>query len=83
MFRPFTSFRLFSQAVRRRQNLASDVADREVLRYAQMVKADRELHLARDEAFRFGATDLQEPKAKANVKAFVEALFKRYGIPTS
>ena len=48
-----------------------------------MVKADRELKLASYEVFRFGAAELQEPTAKANVKAFFEALFKRYGVPTS
>jgi len=52
-------------------------------RYAQMVRADRELKLAGYEVFRFGAAELQVPTAKADVKAFFEALFKRYGVPTS
>ncbi|QEZ49002.1 hypothetical protein [Cupriavidus oxalaticus] len=52
-------------------------------RYAQMVKADRELKLAGYEVFRFGAAELQVPTAKVDVKAFFDALFKRYGVPTS
>ena len=52
-------------------------------RYAQMVRADRELKLAGYEVFRFGAVELQAPTAKADVKAFFEALFKRHGVPTS
>ncbi len=58
---------------------ASGSAD--VRRYAQMVQADRELKLAGYEVFRFGAAELQVPTAKSNVKAFFEALFKRYGVP--
>jgi len=52
-------------------------------RYAQMAKADRELKRAGYEAFRFGAAELQASTAKADVKAFFEALFKRYGVPIS
>ena len=48
-----------------------------------MVRADRELKLAGYEVFRFGAAELQAPDAKADVKAFFEALFKRYGVPTN
>jgi very-short-patch-repair endonuclease len=59
---------------------ATGTAD--VQRYAQMVRADRELKLAGYEVFRFGAAELQ-PTTKADVKAFFEALFKRYGVPTS
>lgn len=55
----------------------------DVQRYAQMVRADRELKLTGYEVFRFGAAELQMPTAKADVKAFFEALFKRYGVPTS
>jgi very-short-patch-repair endonuclease len=55
----------------------------DVQRYAQMVKADRELKLAGYEVFRFGAAELQAPTAKADVKTFFEALFKRYGVPTT
>ena len=51
-------------------------------RYAHMVKVDRELKLAGYEVFRFGAAELQAPTAKADVKTFFEALFKRYGIAT-
>ncbi|MCK6405052.1 MAG: hypothetical protein L6Q60_03435 [Rhodocyclaceae bacterium] len=60
---------------------ASGSAD--VQRYAQMVKADRELKLAGYEVFRFGAAELQAPTTKADVKAFFDALFKRYGVPTN
>ena len=52
----------------------------DVQRYADLVKADRELKIAGYEVFRFGAAELQDPTAKADVKAFVEALFKRYGV---
>ncbi|WP_258397471.1 AbiJ-related protein [Paraburkholderia unamae] len=50
-------------------------------RYSQMVRGDRELKLAGYEVFRFGAAELQAPTAKADVKAFFEAMFKRYGVP--
>lgn len=55
----------------------------DVQRYAQMVRADRELKLAGYEVFRFGAAELQASTARADVKAFFEALFNRYGVPTS
>lgn len=58
-------------------------ASADVQRYAQMVRADRELKLAGYEVFRFGAAELQESTAKADVKAFFEAVFKRYGVSTS
>lgn len=53
----------------------------DVQRYAQMVRADRELKLAGYEVFRFGAAELQAPTGKVDVKAFFVALFKRYGVP--
>lgn len=59
------------------------VGNADVQRYANMVRGDRELKLAGYEVFRFGAAELQMPDAKANVKAFFNALFKRYGVPTS
>jgi len=52
-------------------------------RYAQMVKADRELKLAGYEVFRFGAAELQANSAKMDVKAFFKALFKRYRVSTN
>ncbi|WP_244128691.1 hypothetical protein [Burkholderia gladioli] len=55
----------------------------DVQRYAQMAKGDRELKLAGYEVFRFGAAELQAPIVKADVKAFFDALFKRYGVPTN
>lgn len=55
----------------------------DVQRYAHMVKADRELKLAGYEVFRFGAAELQAPTTKADVKAFFDALFKRYDVPTN
>ena len=58
---------------------AAGAAD--VQRYAQMVRADRELKLAGYEVFRFGAVELQAPTAEADVKAFFAALFKRYDVP--
>ena len=62
----------------------ADVSGRaDVQRYAHMVGADRELKLAGYEVFRFGAAELQAQSAKADVRAFFEALFKRYGVPKS
>jgi len=55
----------------------------DVQRYAQMVRADRELKLAGYEVFRVGAAELQAPTAKADVKGFFAALFQRYGVPTN
>jgi very-short-patch-repair endonuclease len=52
----------------------------DIQRYANMVKADRELKLSGYEVFRFGAAELQTPTSKADVKAFFEAVFKRYGV---
>lgn len=59
------------------------VGNADVQRYAKTVRGDRELKLAGYEVFRFGAAELQTPDSKANVKAFFNALFKRYGVPTS
>ncbi len=66
-----------------KHHYADDSGCADVKRYAQMVYADRELKLAGYEVFRFGATELQAPTAKADVKAFFEALFKRYRVPIS
>lgn len=66
-----------------KHHYADATGSADVQRYAQMVKADRELKLAGYEVFRFGTAELQPPTAKADVKAFFEALFKRYGVPTS
>jgi hypothetical protein len=48
-----------------------------------MVNAARELKLAGYGVLRFGAVGLQPLTANAAVRAFFEALFKRYVIPTS
>lgn len=66
-----------------KHHYADNEGSADVQRYAQMVRADRELKLTGYEVFRFGAAELQAPTAKADVKAFFEALFKRYGVPTS
>lgn len=66
-----------------KHHYANGTGKADVRRYAQMVQGDRELKLAGYEVFRFGAVELQEPEADANVKAFFEALFKRHDIPTS
>ncbi len=52
----------------------------DVQRYAQMVMADRDLKLAGYEVYRFGAAELQQTTAKADVKRFFDALFNRYGV---
>ena len=49
-------------------------------RYAKMAAGDRDLKLSRYEVFRFGATELQTTTAAADVKAFFEALFVRFGV---
>lgn len=66
-----------------KHHYADTAGSADVQRYARMVRADRELKLAGYEVFRFGAAELQAPTAKADVKAFFEALFKRYGVPTN
>ncbi|WP_435605849.1 hypothetical protein [Pseudomonas knackmussii] len=66
-----------------KHHYADSTGSADVQRYSQMVKADRELKLAGYEVFRFGAAELQVPTAKADVKTFFEALFKRYGVPTT
>lgn len=66
-----------------KHHYADTAGSADAQRYAQMVRADRELKLAGYEVFRFGAAELQVPTAKADVRAFFEALFKRYGVPTS
>lgn len=65
-----------------KHHYADTAGKADVQRYAQMVKADRELKLAGYEVFRFGAAELQADTAKADVKDFFEALFKRYGVST-
>ena len=65
-----------------KHHYADSAGTADVQRYAQMVRADRELKLAGYEVFRFGAAELQAPTAKADVKVFFEALFKRYGVST-
>lgn len=63
-----------------KHHYADALGNVDVQRYAQMVKADRELKLAGYEVFRFGAAELQSTKSKADVKTFFEALFKRHGV---
>lgn len=64
-----------------KHHYADATGSADVQRYAHMVKVDRELKFAGYEVFRFGAAELQAPTAKADVKTFFEALFKRYGVP--
>lgn len=64
-----------------KHHYADSTGSADAQRYSQMVKADRELKLAGYEVFRFGAAELLQPTAKVDVKAFFEALFKRYGVP--
>jgi len=66
-----------------KHHYADTAGTADVQRYAQMVRADRELKLAGYEVFRFGAAELQMPTAKADVKTFFESLFKRYGVSTN
>ncbi|WP_082321827.1 hypothetical protein [Variovorax paradoxus] len=66
-----------------KHHYADDAGRADVVRYAQMVAADRELKLAGYQIFRFGAHELLGESAGALVKTFFESLFKRYGIPVS
>jgi len=49
-------------------------------RYAQMMRADREMRLTGYDLYRFGASELLSPSAKGYVKEFFDALFKRHGV---
>lgn len=66
-----------------KHHYADATGSADIQRYAQMVKADRELKLAGYEVFRFGAAELQTPTAKADVQDFFKTLFKRYGVSVS
>ena len=66
-----------------KHHYADNAGNADVQSYAQMVRSDRELKLAGYEVFRFGAAELQTPTAKADVKDFFKALFKRYGVSTN
>jgi len=66
-----------------KHHYADDAGRADVVRYAQMVAADRELKLAGYQIFRFGAHELLCDSADALVKTFFESLFKRYGVPMS
>ena len=66
-----------------KHHYADDSGRADVVRYAQMVAADRELKLAGYQIFRFGAHELLGDSAAASVKTFFELLFKRYGVPVS
>jgi hypothetical protein len=45
-----------------------------------MVAADRDLKLAGYEVYRFGAAELNGDHGRERVRAFFEALFRRYGV---
>jgi very-short-patch-repair endonuclease len=66
-----------------KHHYADEAGRADVVRYAQMAAADRELKLAGYQIFRFGAHELLGDSASAAVKTFFEALFKRYGVPVS
>lgn len=63
-----------------KHHFADDAGRADVIRYAQMVAADRELKLAGYHIFRFGAHELLADSGEATVKLFFESLFKRYGV---
>ena len=63
-----------------KHHYADDTGRADVVRYAQMVAADRELKLAGYHIFRFGAHELLGESAEAVVKSFFESLFRRYGV---
>ncbi|WP_159275762.1 AbiJ-related protein [Variovorax boronicumulans] len=66
-----------------KHHYADDAGRADVVRYAQMVAADRELKLAGYQIFRFGAHELLSDSAGGLVKTFFESLFKRYGVPVT
>lgn len=55
-----------------------DIASPE--RYGEMMMEDRELRLMGYEVYRFGAVELNNSIAEANVKSFFQRIFKKYGI---
>ncbi len=65
-----------------KHHYANESGAADAKRYAEMVRADRDIKLAGYEVFRFGAADLLTPEAKADVKTFFEALFRRFRVPT-
>lgn len=78
---------LFSREIRvvievdGRHHYANDAGHEDPVRYAEMVKADRELRLAGYEVFRFGAAELDGTKGAERVSSFFSELFERYRVP--
>jgi very-short-patch-repair endonuclease len=67
-----------------RQHFSDDNGRGSPARYGAMMAADRELRLGGYEVFRFGAAELDSSDAaRALVKAFFEALFKRHNVATT
>jgi very-short-patch-repair endonuclease len=66
-----------------KHHYADEAGRADVVRYAQMVAADRELKLAGYQIFRFGAHELLDVSAADSVKKFFEALFNKYGVSVS
>lgn len=62
-----------------RHHYADDRGNADTTRYAQLVRADRELKLAGYEVFRFGAAELQSPEGLDKAREFFIALDKRLG----
>ena len=59
---------------------ANDAGRADATRYSAMVRADRELKLARYEVFHFGAEELQNGDSGEIVRSFFELLFKEYRV---
>ena len=78
---------LFSHEVRvvievdGRHHYANEAGTADPVRYAKMVKADRELQFDGYEVYRFGAVELVRSKGSDNVKNFFTELFKRHRVP--
>lgn len=62
------------------QHYADDSGRANPVKYAKLVKGDRELKLAGYDVYRFGGSELQGDDAPKMVRAFFVAVLKRYGV---
>jgi very-short-patch-repair endonuclease len=65
------------------QHYADEERRGDPLRYAAMVRADRELRLSGYDVFRFGTAELRAPDGPERIRDFFERLFRRYGVRLS
>jgi hypothetical protein len=65
------------------QHYADEERRGDPLRYAAMVRTDRELRLSGYDVFRFGTAELGAPDGPERIRDFFERLFRRYGVRLS